>query len=447
MRRQLYTLALLALLALSAAQAAGQTTVAQTAAGQAAGQAATKAAAQTTVIRAGRLVDPETGRVSLNQKIVVEGGKIKAVGPDVATPAGAAVIDLSRSTVMPGLFDAHTHLCMSVNMERDAGSYFYTTLRDPDSYRAVQGVANARAMLESGFTTVRDVGNEGNYACVSVRQAVERGLVPGPTILSAGRIIAPFGGQFHLQPDKRGLAEPEYFFADTRDELRKAVRENAHFGAALIKIVVDDQPYIYSADDIRFVVEEARRAGLRVAAHCWTREGAHNAAEAGVASIEHANGITDDDLQLARRNGVVMVFTPFPEWVLRMFRSDPKDAAAEYGAEIDRLRAAHRLGVPIAFGTDAIHDLPDYTRGTQALTWLDSYVAAGMTPPAILKAMTTTAARLLGVETARGAIRPGLAADIIATPANPLDDVNALKRVSFVMKNGAVFKNVAEARP
>jgi imidazolonepropionase-like amidohydrolase len=430
MKRRLLAIALLAL---SAAHASAQTPA--------------PTPPQTTLIRAGRLIDPETGRVSLNQRILVEGDKIKAVGPNVETPAGANVIDLSRSTVMPGLFDAHTHLCMAVSMQRDNGNYFYTTLRDPDSFRAVQGVANARAMLESGFTTVRDVGNEGNYACVSVRYAVERGMVSGPTMLTAGRIIAPFGGQFHLQPDKRGLAEPEYFFADTRDELRKAVRENAHFGATLIKIVVDDQPYIYSADDIRFVIEEAKRAGLRVAAHCWTREGAHNAAEAGVASIEHANHISDEDLQLARRNGVTLVFTPFPEWNLRKFRDDAKAVAAEYGEEIDRLRAGYKLGVPIAFGTDAILDLPEYTRGTQALTWLDSYVAAGFTPAAILKAMTVTPARLLGVESARGTIRPGLAADIIATPTNPLDDINALKSVSFVMKNGAVVKNTAEARP
>ncbi len=430
MKRHLFALALLMLFA---AQAPAQTP-AQT-------------PARATVIRAGRLVDPETGRASLNQTIVVEGGKIKAVGSNVQTPAGATVIDLSRSTVMPGLFDAHTHLCMSVDMRRDKGSYYYTTLNDTDTYRAVQGVANARAMLDSGFTTVRDVGNEGNYACVSVRQALERGLFPGPTMLTAGRIVAPFGGQFHVRPDKRGLAEPEYFFADSRDEMRKAVRENAHFGATLIKIVVDDQSYIYSADDIRFVIEEARRAGLRVAAHCWTREGAHNAAEAGVASIEHANHISDEDLQLAKRNGVTMVFTPFPEWVLRQFRDDPEGAAAEYREEIDRLRAAYKLGVPIAFGTDAIHDLKEYTRGTQAMTWLDSYVAAGLSPAAILKAMTTTPARLLGIEATRGAIRPGLAADIIATPANPLDDVNTLKRVSFVMKDGAVIKNTSEARP
>jgi imidazolonepropionase-like amidohydrolase len=399
------------------------------------------ALAQVTAIRAGRLIDPEAGTTAQNQIILVEKEKITAVGPDVKIPAGAAVIDLSRSTVMPGLFDAHTHLCLSVNMQRDKGSYYYTTLNDPDTFRSVQGVVNARTMLESGFTTVRDVGNEGNYACVSVRRAVEQGIIPGPTMLTAGRIIAPFGGQFTVRPDKRGLAEPEYFFADTRDELRKAVRENAHFGARVIKLVVDDQPYIYSAEDIRFVVEEARLMGLKVAAHCWTRAGAHNAAEAGVASIEHGNGISDEDLAVAKRNGVVMVFTPFPQWVLKEFRRSPEAAAEEYRQEIDRLSAGYRLGVTIAFGTDAVDDLPRYTRGTQSITWLESYVAAGMPPREILKAMTTNAARLLGVEAARGSIRPGLFADIIATPANPLENIDALRHITFVMKNGAVVKN------
>ncbi|HKG13381.1 MAG TPA: amidohydrolase family protein [Pyrinomonadaceae bacterium] len=404
-------------------------------------QAQTTPTPQVTAIRAGRLVDPETGRESRNQIILVEGQKIKAVGANVQIPAGARVVDLSASTVLPGLFDAHTHLCMTVDLQRDAGNYYYTTLNDPDSFRAVQGVANARAMLEAGFTTVRDVGNEGNYACVSVARAVERGMIQGPTMLTAGRIIAPFGGQFGLQPNRRELGEPEYFFADTRDEMRKAVRENAHFGARVIKIVVDDQRYIYSPEDIRLVIEEAKRAGLKVAAHCWTREGAHNAAEAGVASIEHANHISDEDIQLAKRNNVTLVFTPFPEWVLKLFRQSPEGAAAEYRDEIDRLRAGHRAGATIAFGTDAIDEIQKYTRGTQAMMWVDSYVAAGLAPRDILKAMTTNAARLLGVEKERGAIAPGMYADIVATPADPLEDIGALKQVSFVMKHGAVVKD------
>jgi imidazolonepropionase-like amidohydrolase len=390
-----------------------------------------------TIIRAGVLVDPENGTALTNQTIVVQDGKVTALGAAAIGPLGATVVDLSRYTVLPGLFDAHTHLCMDMNAQRDAGSYFYTTLRDPDTYRAIQGVVNARAMLEAGFTTVRDVGNEGNYACSSVRRAIAAGAIPGPTMLNAGRIIAPFGGQFEVTPDKPGLAEPEYFFADSRDEMRKAVRENVHFGATVIKIVVDDQRYIYSEDDIRFIVEEAAAMGINVAAHAYTTRGAHNAVAARVKTVEHLNGISDDDLELAKRNGVVAVFTPFPLQALEQFRS-PERAKAEYAEEVDRMRSAHRRGVTIAFGTDVISKLPGMNRGATAMQWIDSYVDAGFAPKDLLRAMTITAARALGLEKDRGAIRPGMAADIIATTGNPLDDVQALKRVAFVMKDGRV---------
>jgi imidazolonepropionase-like amidohydrolase len=391
------------------------------------------------VIRAGVLVDPESGTATMNQRIVIESGKITAVGPNVAAPPGATMIDLSRFTVLPGVFDAHTHLCMDVNVRRDHGTYFYTTLQDPDSYRAIEGVVNARDMLDAGFTTVRDVGNEGNYACTSVRLAVEEGKIVGPTILNAGRIVAPFGGQFHLQPDKRGLAEPEYFFADTRDEMRKAIRENIHFGARLIKLVVDDQAYIYSSEDIKFMVDEAAKSGVKVAAHVWTRAGAHNAAVAGVASMEHLNGVSDEDLTLAKRNGVTAVFTPIPKASLEQFGLGDR-VEEEYAQEIDRLRSGYRIGIPIAFGTDAIIGLPGMTRGTTAMQWIDGYTEAGLPSKAILRAMTTTAAHLLGVEKERGAIRQKMAADIIATAGNPLENIGALKQVVFVMKDGKVIK-------
>jgi imidazolonepropionase-like amidohydrolase len=395
--------------------------------------------AQITAIKAGKLVDPESGTTSTNQIIVVEGAKIKAVGGNVAVPAGATVIDLSNSTVLPGLFDAHTHLCLTTNKQWDYGNYYFTSLLNTSAYRAIQGVANARAMLESGFTTIRDVGNAANYADTDLRRAIEEGTVPGPTIINAGRIIAPYGGQFFLQPEKRDLANPEYFFADTKDELKKGIRENAHYGAKVIKLVVDDQRYIYSVDDIKFAIEEAGKAGLKVAAHCWTEAGARNAAAAGVASIEHGFQMSDDVLELAKKNNVVLVGTEFTEQAARETNApDPKSFHETF---VDRLRRAYKIGVTIAFGTDVIFQMSGQTRGTLSMSYIDSFVEAGVPAKAILQAMTTNAARLLGVDGERGAIKVGLAADIIATPQDPVENIQTLKQVGFVMKDGKVIKH------
>jgi imidazolonepropionase-like amidohydrolase len=399
---------------------------------------AAAARAQVTVIRAGRLVDPEAGTAAPNQTVVVEGRKIKAVGSNLPVPAGATVIDLSGYTVLPGLFDAHTHLCESTPPEnRDLFTYdIHTT----GASRAIVGTVMAREMLEAGFTTVRDVGNAGNYVDTDLRRAVEQGLIPGPTIVNAGRIIAPFGGQYHINPERRALGHPEYFFADTRDEMRKAVRENAHFGARVIKIVVDDQPYVYSAEDIKFIVEEARAAGLRVAAHCLTEHGARNAAEAGVASIEHGLRMSDETFALARRNGVVLVGTDFPEKMALHLGQGPEFAKVFHAMFLERLKRAYRAGVTLAYGTDAFFTVPGETRGTLALAYLDSYTEAGLPAPYVLRMLTTNAARLLGVERERGAVRPGLYADLVATPGDPLSDVAALRRVAFVMKEGKVIR-------
>jgi len=392
---------------------------------------ATLASAQVTAIRAGRVVDPDAGTAAENQVILVENGRISAIGGNVAIPAGATVIDLSTSTVSPGLVDAHAHLCMAVQARRDGGNYYYTTLRDPDAMRAIQGVVNARTMLQAGFTSVRDIGNEGNYACVQVRRAIQLGWIEGPTFITAGRIIAPYGGQFHLQPDKPALAEPEYYFADTRDEMVKAVRENAHYGATVIKIVVDDQRYIYSVDDIVFLKQQAAASGLKLAAHAWTAPGAHNAAAAGVASIEHGFDMSDADLELAKKNGVVLVGT---EYLAN------GDTTASHRQWVDRLRRAYKIGVPLVWGTDATSYIPGMTRGADAMTGIDPWVEAGIPAPAILKAMTTSATRLLGVDDVRGTLKVGQFADLIATPDNPLVNIQTLKQVSFVMKNGRVVQ-------
>jgi len=395
------------------------------------------ATAQVTAIKAGRVVDPDAGTVAQNQVILVEAGRITAIGGNVKIPSGARVIDLSQATVSPGLVDAHTHLCMDVQARRDAGNYYITTLLDPDAYRSIQGVVNAKTMLEAGFTTVRDVGNEGRYACVQVRRAIQRGLVPGPTMITAGRIIAPYGGQFHLQPDKPALAEPEYYFADTHDEMVKAVRENVHYGATVIKIVVDDQQYIYSVEDIVFLKNEAARAGMKLAAHAWTEPGAHNAAEAGVASIEHGFDMTDADLEIAKKNGVVLVGTEY------LAIADSPEAHKQW---VDRLGRAYRIGVILVFGTDATNLIAGTTRGQDAMTGIDPWVEAGIPAPQILKAMTTSATRLLGVDKQRGTLQPGMFADLIATPDNPLTNIQTLKQVNFVMKDGVVVPLPGQSR-
>src|SRR5215472_8036927 len=392
---------------------------------------------QAVAIKAGKLLDPETGKAASNQVILVEGNLIKEIGANVAIPSRAKVIDLSHSTVLPGLMDAHTHLCMTVIPDRDANNYYITTLLDPTPYRAIQGVANGQAMLQSGFTTVRDIGNAGNYADTALRQAIEAGWVIGPTVVNSGIIISVYGGQFHLQPEKKDLATPEYLFADTHDEMRKAIRQNIHFGAKVIKIVVDDQDYIYSVDDIRFMKEEAHASGLKLAAHCWTHAGAHNAAEAGVDSIEHGYKMTNEDLELAKKNNVTLVGTEFTE---RMIKATGGGGDNEHAIWVDRLKRAYKIGVNMAFGTDVDVALPGETRGTLSIEYIDSWVDAGVPPVDILRAMTVNAARLLDVDKQRGFLKPGMAADIIATPENPLENIQALKKVSFVMKDGSIVK-------
>lgn len=401
------------------------------------------ASAQVTAIRAGQLVDPVTGTTARNQVILVEGGKITAVGPSVAIPPNATVLDLSRRTVMPGFFDVHTHLCLNLETQGGAGlpallnSLLAATAIETTAYRSIEGVQNALEMLRSGFTTVRDVGNAGNYADTALRRAIEKGLVPGPTFVNAGRIIGPFGGQYHdLPPERADIAFPEYLYADTPAEMVKAVRENVAFGAKVIKIAVDDQPYLYSADDVRVIVREAANAGVKVAAHCATDAGSRIATEGGVASVEHGYRASNATLELMKAKGVYLVGTDFTT-----------QAAHEMGMDdyhplvVDRLKRAYQIGTPIAFGTDVCFVKSGETRGTLSIEFITSFVEAGATPKQILRAMTVDAAKLMGMEKERGAIAPGFAADIVAMPLNPLETIDTLRRVNFVMKDGRVVRN------
>jgi len=398
---------------------------------------ASPAAAQTTLIRAGHLVDPSTGKVAEHQVIVVKDGQIAAVGTGVAVPQGATVIDLSTSWVLPGLMDAHVHITWG---EPPPPVMELSYVREGSPLRALRGLWNARSVLEAGFTTIRDAGNEANYASIDLRRAFERGWFVGPTLVTMGKIIAPFGGQLSGTPPEVGpFWRFEYIDADTPDEMRKAVRQNIYYGAQAIKLVCDNSAYHCSVDEVRAAVTEAHSAGLPVAVHVMGGEAARNVILGGADSIEHGFDLSDELLQMMKEKGVALVSTDFPYEHFKAMMGEER-ARKETSALMDRLKRALRIGVTIAFGSDVFTDLPGRTRADMMLDYLDVWTSAGMATAAQLKALTTTAAEVIRVQKSRGAIAPGLAADIIATPENPLDRAQALRKVHFVMKGGRVVR-------
>jgi imidazolonepropionase-like amidohydrolase len=397
----------------------------------------TVAAAEVTAIRVGRLVDPETGTVATNQVVLVEDGKFTAVGPNLTIPADAKVIDLSGLTVLPGLVDAHNHLALTYKEVPEHNVYYLTYVLDSTPLRAIQAVSNGIQMLAAGFTIVRDMGNNGNYADTALRVAIEQGWVPGPTIVNSGIIIGGLGGQFWPTPEMavgKGLVYPEYLDADTADEIVKAVRQNMLFGAKVIKICVDCKPWGYSVDEIKLVIAEAAKGGLKVEGHVQTRDGARRAIDAGIWSIAHDIGLDDEMHKLMAKKGIWRAGTETP---LVLSGHTTKE---EYEKSVAGLRNAYENRVPLTFSTDADYYVPGKTRGEVAIAFLDTWKAAGIPSIEILRAMTINGYRCSETEKVRGPIKPGLAADLIAVAGNPLQDIDALRSVSFVLKDGVVFK-------
>jgi imidazolonepropionase-like amidohydrolase len=397
--------------------------------------------AQTTAIRAGNLVDPASGTILKSQIILVKGGKTAEVGPEVKIPAGTEVIDLTNAWVLPGLMDAHTHITVD---DLDMSSYLSALyLKESTAMRALRGLKTAQDVLQSGFTVVRDVGNDANYAAVDIREAIKKGWFVGPTVLTTGKIITPFGGQSRRLPPEQGpFWLFEYIDADSVDEVRKAVRQNIFYGADAIKLVSDQNAYYYTVEEIRAAVEEAHAAGLAVSVHVYGGEAARNVILGGADSIEHGFDLSDELLHLMKEKGTWLVGTEFPQ--AHIEKLDPegvegsaKEEAAKY---IDRLKRAYKIDVKLVFGTDSVCNLPGKNRGEMMLDYLDMWDAAGVPPAMTLKALTTNAAELLRINKTRGAIAKGMAADIIAAPANPLENIQALRQVSFVMKDGKVVK-------
>ncbi len=392
--------------------------------------------AQTTAIRAGRLIDPATGTAQTGQVILVEGEKIQAIGPNLSIPEGAEIIDLSRLSVLPGLVDTHNHLAITYKKEPESDVYYFTYVMDSTPIRAIQAVSNGMQMLSSGFTVVRDMGNAGNYADTALRVAIEQGWVPGPTIVNSGLIIGGMGGQFWPTPEMardHNIVYPEYLDADTEDEIVKAVRQNVLFGAKVIKIMVDAKPYGYSVDEMKLFVREAARSGLKVEGHIQTREGAERAIEAGLWSLAHSR-VLDDELH--KKMAVKGIWragteTPYTEY---------RGSREAFEQTVAGLKNAHENGVKLTFSTDADYYVPGQTRGEVVIHFLETWKAAGIPAPEILKIMTINGYECAEVQNERGPLKPGLAADVIGVPGNPLEDIDALRRVDFVMKDGLVFK-------
>jgi imidazolonepropionase-like amidohydrolase len=396
-------------------------------------------------LRAGSVIDPAHGTVAKDQIILVENGKIKAVGAGIAIPADAEVIDLSHEWIAPGLIDAHTHMTLTEIAGDAPFESFY--LNQSSTLRGLRGLHNAMQVLQAGFTTLRDVGNSAEWAMSDVNRAIEAGWFLGPTIIDSGKIIAPFGGQSRNIPPRQGpFWQFEYIDADGPAEIRKAVRTDIYYGAGVIKLVADNNPYHYSVEEFRAAVDEAHRASIPVAVHVYAGDALENAIEAGVDSIEHGFDLTDAQMKRMKDKGIFLVGTDFPRAHLDIVGTSGgilPEPAVLAPKIIDRLRRAHKVGVRMAFGSDTVIDMPGRTRADLMFDYLAVWRAAGVPPADILRAMTTDAAELLRVNKARGSISQGLSADIVATPANPLDDIEGLRKIDFVMKDGKIVRKPA----
>jgi imidazolonepropionase-like amidohydrolase len=397
---------------------------------------------QVVAIRAGAVIDPAHGTAAKDQVILIENGKIKSLGAGVAIPAGAEVIDLSHEWLAPGLMDAHTHMTLTELAGDAPFESFY--LNQSSTLRGLRGLHNAMQVLQAGFTTLRDVGNSAEWAMSDVRRAIDFGWFAGPTIIDSGKIIAPFGGQSRDIPPRQGpFWQFEYMDADGVAEIRKAVRTNIYYGAGVIKIVADNNPYHYSIEEFRAAVDEAHRAGIPVAVHVYAGDALDNAIEAGVDSIEHGFDLSDAQLKRMKDKGIFLVGTDFPRAHLDIVGTSGgilPEPAVLAPKIIDRLKRANRIGVRMAFGSDTVIDMPGRTRADLMFDYLAVWRAAGVAPADILRAMTSNAAELLRVNKVRGSISEGLSADLIATPGNPLEDIETLRKIDFVMKDGKIVR-------
>jgi imidazolonepropionase-like amidohydrolase len=417
----------------------------------AAAQQSAPASEQVTAIKAGRLVDVENGRVLEKQVILVRGAKIEAAGSDVKIPADAKVVDLSNKTVLPGLIDCHTHLADGAH---DNNADPLSQLKRTASEVVLESVPNARMALESGFTTVRDVGVYRALNDVALRNAINKGYIVGPRMFVAGAYITITGGAGAMSGQAPDIQLPwdfNYGEANSPWEVRQKIRQLAHNGVDHIKLLSsgavlthgsNPNSQEFTLEELQAAVGEASNFGLRVASHAHSPQGIKNAIIAGVASIEHATMIDDEGIALAKQRGTYLDMDIYDEECIQAAgkaNNIPADFL-EHDRDLGELQRrnftkAVKAGVKMSFGTDA--GVCPYDVAAHQFAFMVKY---GMTPMQAIQSATINAADLIGKPEQFGSIARGKFADIIAVDRDLIADIRQLEHVTFVMKEGVIYK-------
>jgi imidazolonepropionase-like amidohydrolase len=400
-----------------------------------------------TAIKAGHLVDVDSGRVLDKQIILLRGKKIAAIGGDLEIPAGAKVIDLSGKTVLPGLIDCHSHLA---DGDQKQNADPFNQLRRSASNVVLESVPNARVTLQSGFTTVRDAGVYRALNDVALRDAINKGYIAGPRMFVAGAYITISGGAGAMtgySPDIKMPWDLNYGEANSPWEVRQKVRQLVHEGADHIKMLStgavlthDSNPNSleFTPEELQAGVSEAKNFGLRVMVHAHAAEGIKNAIRAGAASIEHAELIDDEGIALAKEHGTYLDMDLYDEDCIQGETRPADFLQHDQGlGEMQRrnFTKALKAGVKMVFGTDS--GVCPYEYSVRQFAYMVRY---GMTPMQAIQSATINAADLIGKPEQFGSLRAGKFADIIAVDGDPIADIGQLEHVTFVMKEGMIYK-------